>query len=444
MVKRSLSIACVLVACSQYLAGWQGQEERKQDVARARALLHLLVDEKYDAFIAECNEKVKEGLPAEKLKEIWTATIGMFGGFVEETKVAPTPAGKLLTVDLDCRFKSGNLKIVITLDQDGEVAGLRLLPSTAAVAYEPPPYVDTSQFHETDVTVAAGESSLPGTLTIPNGDGPFPAVVLVHGSGSLAGDRDETVFNTKPFKDLAWGLGTRGVAVLRYEKRTYKDPNVDLARLTVETETVDDALAAARLLLARAEIDPKRVFVAGHSQGAMASPYIASKEPRIAGLVMLAAPARPLFEVGVEQAIRLALQDGMVDEAELTHIEHARETAQAWREGTWKPDEDTPAAPASYWASHYRLAPVLTAKSLHIPIVIVQGGRDFQVLPETDYLMWKRTLAAHKNVTFKYFDRMDHLFHAGDGPSSLDQYQEKGYVDGAVVAFLAEWIQSVR
>jgi dienelactone hydrolase len=445
MVKRGVPILCALIACLQYAAACQQQEEHKQEVARARGLLHLLVDEKYDAFIAECNERVQAALPVEKLKEIWTATCGMFGGFVEETGTSATAVGKSLAVSMECEFKSGRLKAVVTLDENGKVAGFRLLPSTSPVAYEPPPYVDTSKFHETEVTVSVGDFALPGTLTIPNGDGPFPGVVLVHGSGSLAGDRDETVFsNTKPFKDLAWGLGTRGVAVLRYEKRTYKYPNMAPATITIETETVDDALAAARLLLARAEIDRQRVFVAGHSQGAMAAPYIASQEPRIAGLVMLAAPARSFFEIGVEEAIRLALQDGIVTEAELTQIEQAREIVQAWREGTWKPDEDTPAAPLSYWVSTYRLVPVLTAKSLHIPILIVQGGRDIQVLPETDYLIWKRALAAHKNATLKYFDRMDHLFHPGDGPSSLDQYKEKGYVDVALVECLAEWIQSAR
>lgn len=87
-----------------------------------------------------------------------------------------------------------------------------------AAAPSPPPYADRATFAEQEVVVGSGEWALPGTLSLPNGAGPFPAVVLVHGSGPA--DRDETVGPNKPFRDLAWGLASRGVAVLRYDKRT--------------------------------------------------------------------------------------------------------------------------------------------------------------------------------------------------------------------------------
>ena len=143
-----------------------------------------------------------------------------------------------------------------------------LASAPKAAEYRPPDYVARASFSEQQVTVGAdSEWALPATLTLPAGKGPFPAVVLVHGSGP--NDRDETQGPNKPFQDLAWGLGSQGIAVLRYDKRTlvYRGKLGALPNITVKEETVDDALAAVALLRQTPGIDPKRIFVLGHSLG---------------------------------------------------------------------------------------------------------------------------------------------------------------------------------
>src|SRR5262249_29401225 len=160
----------------------------------------------------------------------------------------------------------------------GRIAGLRFRPPAAPAApYSPPAYVTPASYTETEFTVGSGDWPLPGTLEMPVGAGPFPALVLVQGSGP--NDRDETLFGNKPFKDLALGLASRGVAVLRYDKRTkvYQAKLAGVPGLTVTEEVVEDALAAVKTLRAQPRIDPARVFVLGHSLGGMLIPRIAAR-----------------------------------------------------------------------------------------------------------------------------------------------------------------------
>src|SRR5262249_26794773 len=159
------------------------------------------------------------------------------------------------------------------------------------------PYARPDTFRETEVTVGAADWPLPGTLTLPRGDGPFAAVVLVHGSGPH--DRDETIGPNKPFRDLAWGLASQGVAVLRYEKRTSEHGArfVQLKDPGFKEELLDDAVAAAAVLRKHKEIDPRRIFILGHSLGAFWAPRLGTLDPDLAGLVVLAGNTRPLEDL---------------------------------------------------------------------------------------------------------------------------------------------------
>src|SRR5262249_52803909 len=148
------------------------------------------------------------------------------------------------------------------------------------------------------------------------GKGPFPCVVLVHGSG--AHDADETIGPNKPFRDLAWGLAARGVASLRYEKRTYTHPK-KLAEhkgpFTVKEEVVDDAVAAVRLALSHKEVNAKKVFLLGHSLGGLMAPRVGEQEPRLRGLILLAGCTRPLEDLVLEQFDYLAsLHDKLTED----------------------------------------------------------------------------------------------------------------------------------
>ena len=313
-------------------------------------------------------------------------------------------------------------------------------PPAAPDTTPPAGYVHKEAFREREVTVGSGEWSLPGILAVPVGQGPFPAVVLVHGSGP--NDRDETVEKNKPFRDLAWGLASRGVAVLRYEKRT-RQHGAQLAGVkdfTVQQETVDDALAAAELLRHTEGIDPKRVFVLGHSLGGMLIPRIGARDPQLAGLIVMAGAAKPLEDIILEQVAYLDAADGTVTDQEKSRFESLK--AEVTRVKALKPGETGTAlgAPDSYWLDLRGYDPPTAARALKQPLLILQGERHYQVTPD-NFAAWRKALAGRPDVTFKTYPKLNHLFMAGEGKSLPAEYEKPGHVEEAVVADIAGWIR---
>ena len=146
----------------------------------------------------------------------------------------------------------------------GAIAGLSFSPE-----YETPGYVTRETFTERDVTVDAGDVELNGRLAVPEGDGPFPGVLLVHGRG--VHDPDGSVGATRLLRDLAWGLASDGIATLHYEKRL-AGHDVPDAEFTLDNVVTDDAVAAASTLAGADAVAADQLFVAGHSQGRMCAP----------------------------------------------------------------------------------------------------------------------------------------------------------------------------
>lgn len=387
-------------------------------------------------------------MPAAKLKDTWQQLLAQVGAYQGQLTNRTETAQGYRIVYVATQFEKAVLDVQVVFNAQGQISGLFFKPTQATpVAYTAPAYVSPNAFIESSVTVGSGEWALPGTLTLPNGSGPFPAVVLVHGSGP--NDRDETIGPNKPFRDLAWGLASQGVAVLRYDKRTLTHAaqftQQILAKLTLQEETIDDALLAVRLLRSTAKIDPQRIYVLGHSLGAMAAPRIAQQDPALAGLILLAAPSIPLEDEILDQYTYLFQLDGVVSEAEKAQLEKLQ--AQVARVKDPKLSGDTPASDlplgiqAAYWVDLRGYQPAEVARGLAMPLLVLQGGRDYQVSPAKDFAGWKAALAQKSNTTLTLYPSLNHLMIAGQGMSTPEEYQKAGHVSEEVVADIAAWVK---
>ncbi|MBQ6721700.1 MAG: alpha/beta fold hydrolase, partial [Clostridia bacterium] len=306
-------------------------------------------------------------------------------------EISPAYEGKtagMKSFRVPCRFALAERDIVLIPDDEGAIDGLVIDLYTGPEQAES---AETKNYTELQLALPVEElnGELPGTLTIPEGEGPFPAVVLVHGSGPS--DRDESIGMLKPFRDIAEDLAGKGIAVYRFEKRTLEYGGIMAAdrSATLMDESVVDAARAVQMLAGQEKIDPERIFVLGHSLGGTAIPAIdlelKSKPVHARGYILMAPGARRLDEIIRDQYDFLA--------ALMPEAESEREAVFADLDRLENPDalkeEDVIAgAYAEYWKWLIGYDAVSLAADIDVPCLLLQGEEDYQVTME-DYQLFR-------------------------------------------------------
>ncbi|HEX3722303.1 MAG TPA: alpha/beta fold hydrolase [Nitrolancea sp.] len=389
---------------------------------------------------------LRDMVSADSLQAAWDTEIVRTGPVVEiGTPLVESDAhGTLVKIPITC--ERGGLTAIIQASESGALLGIQLAPLAATEPgqeWQPPSYAVLDAFDEQEVTVGDGPLAVGGTLSLPRIPGQHPGIVLLAGSGPQ--DRDETIGRNKILKDLAWGLASRGVAVLRFDKVTYAHGREIATRdFTLVDEYVPHALSAVELLRDHHAVDAGRIFLAGHSLGGTVAPRVAASEPIIAGIVLLAGGVAPLHWSAVRQATYLASLDPNLAATYQPMIETF--TRQAIAIDKLDASSNTPASelpfgtPASYWLDLRGYDPVATAASLGKPMLILQGGRDYQVTVADELSRWRDGLAASPDVTIRIYDADDHMFFPGSGPSTPAKYEPAQHMDREVITDIANWL----
>jgi dienelactone hydrolase len=412
---------CFLLVTAALMESQSGPDA----AAVGRRAMNLILAGRYSDLQEMFTAELRSQLTEEALRTQIDPQIRALGAAEKPGEPSLEPAGSMTVAIIPVKFASGTIDWRFTVNPDGKIAGLFFQQGeqSAGDAWQRPAYSRPNAFRERELTVGDGTWKLPGTLTFPNSSGgAVPGIVLVHGSGPM--DRDETVGANKPFRDLAEGLASRGIAVLRYEKRTkvYASRMGAMRDLTVQQETVEDAVKAAALLRQQPEVASRRVFVLGHSLGGYVAPRMAQQDPRLAGLILMAANVRPLDDLLLDQLQWMGLSGTELDKAKARILE---------------------ALPASYTNDLNGYDPAEESKNLSVPLLILQGERDYQVTMK-DFSLWKTALAGRWNASFRSFPALNHLFIAGQGKSVPAEYAQPGHVDGEVIEQIAGWIARAR
>ncbi len=303
-------------------------------------------------------------------------------------------------------------------------------------------------YSEKIVVGAGSEYPLNGLMTLPSDlSKPVPAVVMVHGSG--ASNMDEKVLKLTPFKDLAEGLARHGVASLRYDKRTFVHARrmIRNKHLTVKEETIEDALLAVQMLKRDPRIDHDRIFILGHSMGAMLAPRIDAEGADVKGLIMMAGTPYRLEEIVLRQLRQAGRGSSILKK--IIGLEY-RFYKKRFRGLYQMSDEEAKKKKFAGNLSLYYFKEMgqktaadylLTSKK---PVLILQGGKDFQVLAKRDYRKFKKLLAGRENTQYKLYPELNHVFVKGiynDILKASKEYSVEQHIGEDVIGDIAAFIR---
>jgi hypothetical protein len=305
----------------------------------------------------------------------------------------------------------------------------KIAPLAGPVSATPLP-LPPAHYTSRDVSITADDGvKLAGTLTVPNSAAtPLPGFVLVHGSG--CNDRDETIGPNKIFAQLANRLSNDGYAVLRYDKRSCGKSG---GTFPVRDRLIADARCAIAYLRSQPGVDPKRIYVLGHSEGGELAPSIAIADGRLRGIVLLAPPALPLEQILKQQLLR-----------EVSSADRAAMEKQVQAELDAIASGKKPSATNRWLRSSFGVDPAALIVRVPCAILILQGTKDIQVLPADTPRLVQAAQNAHRDVTVVMLQDDDHLFInlPADEPSTGGEYFTPSYLDPALFAAIEAWLGS--
>jgi pimeloyl-ACP methyl ester carboxylesterase len=417
-----------------------------------------------DAVLKKDFIKAYDFFSPEMKKEFSVDTFAIFWGMFEkkagkpykvfDTRIDIDPEdSNLRTIIHALRCSNGNWEIRMSFKGTQLVDGFyidKYQPRYDKRAYTVADYVDSDSIKVRDITIGKGTDwETNGILTLPLKQGRYPIVIIIHGSGPL--DEDGTYVANKPYADLAWGLASKGIGVLRFPKRTrkyysaIKDKGLEV---TPDLESTEDAIAAFDAIAQFRETDTSNIYFLGHGTGGMIIPRALEATKNVKGVILMGAPARSLPDVLLEQLEYVLSLDTLIEKSDSKKkIEAIRKQYQSVNSP--KLSKDTPAksllleTPASYWLALRGYNPVQTLKKSKVPVLILQGERDFQANMK-DFALWKKSLIGkglHPQSLAKSYSMLNYLFMEGVGKSHPSEYAIFDHIPEEVITDIAQWIK---
>lgn len=438
-----MKIKFLLIACLFGNHQISIAQENEDVQTKSMKVLELLKNSEADSLYQLMSSAMQGQVQSSMLKGIWGQLSNQVGTFLGQDTPSLEQSDGFQIVTIPLQFERAYLNMRLTWDADYKLAGFFFLPGqNPASAYKIPSYANIETITEEDWTIGQSPFQLKAKLSLPQGKGPYPLVILVHGSGPH--DMDESIGPNKPFKDLALGLASSGIAVLRYDKRTFAHGSkMDVENMSPEEEVIQDALWAIDQAKKDDRIQKNAMFIAGHSLGGMLAPAIAHKSPQLAGYILLASNARPLEETVLDQIVYLnKYHPENMNDSIAQQMKGEMSKVQAQRKN---PNEDIKELSAlgmgpAYWSFLLNYNQVNTLQKEKRPVLILHAGRDYQV-NEREWEVWKEATKKMRNAHMVKIEGLNHLLIAGKGLSLPAEYNEPGNVDERVIKEIREWIE---
>lgn len=369
----------------------------------------LLVEKNFEKALTFLDNSIKDKVTIDLLSKTSTQLDAQLGAY--QNTISVTNKGAVFSYYT--QFKNMALDFDIKFKED-KIVSFFLKPH--------------QEVNANDYKIKSGTIDLKGTLL--EAKNSTILIIFIHGSGP--NDRDETIGPNKPFKDMAEAFLKEGIASYRFDKRTKSNPETFSDESTVEDEVVVDAVAIINHFRGSEKFKNHKIIVLGHSLGAFMMPKIANSIS-IDKAIMMAGNARDLQDVIIDQYVYLNnLNPTKEGEDEIIKLKKEVSLLTSNKINTTASSDELPLGlSAKYWQSLINYKPLVEVKKVTIPLLILNGERDYQVTMK-EFNLWKKTLVNTKTQFISY-PKLNHLFIAGEGKPSPEEYTFKGEVDTKVI-----------
>lgn len=325
-------------------------------------------------------------------------------------------------------FEKSKIDIQISFNEDNKIIGFFFIPHKK---------FENSNEENNSLNIKSNSIEIKGVFLHPLQNDQKKIVVFLHGSGPQ--DRDETIGENKPFKDIAEYLFDNGIASYRFDKRTLTNPETFDDSSTAEDEVITDAVNVIDFF--SENYKNYEIILLGHSLGGYLLPRILEKKLNVSKLIFLAANARPLQELIMDQFVYLnKINHSSVPNEAVQSIKKQVEFLNSKKFNSNSNKSDLPFnLSANYWKYLINYNPLPLLKSIKIPMFFAQGGKDYQVT-EKDFNVWKNQLINNKLAIFKYYPSLNHIFIKGNDIPSPKDYEKKGSIDEELLKDLKHFI----
>lgn len=386
----------------------------------------LLVEKNFSKSYSYFDENIKTKLSEIQLKETsekLETQLGKFKSIIQTNN-------EVETYYYYSDFENMKLDIKISFNDNNKIIGFFFVPHKE--------FKKENSLGK-ELNIKSSNIELKGTLLNSENSNLKKLVIFVHGSGP--NDRDETIFENKPFKDIAENLYTKGIASYRFDKRTFSNPESFNDKSTIDDEVTNDIINIIAYFKKDSQFSNYEIIVLGHSLGAYLLPRIASKSNQISKIILLAGNSRPLDKLIMEQyeyLYKLTPTQELNDASQKVKEQIAVLNSKSFNINTSK--EKLPFnLSANYWKSVLDYNPTKEIQKVKIPILVLQGERDYQVTIK-DFQLWKTSLKNNKKASFISYPKLNHLFMTGENQSAPKEYAIKGTVDEKVITDISNFI----
>ncbi|OYU94471.1 MAG: hypothetical protein CFE21_15800 [Bacteroidetes bacterium B1(2017)] len=411
--------------------------------AKGNEIIQLFVNRKFAQIEGKVDSLYRSYYSATTFEKDWTELTGTYGAYVSSRPVNYEVNQYYNFIAFKIKLEDLPYVLNLSFNEKGYLIYVSFMP--AHKIYVAADYCDVSKFSERKVTINNGFYELPGLLSTPRNVEKAPLVIILMEAGPT--DKDGSYEENKPYKDIAWALSTKGYAVYRYEKRsnTYgiymQRDKAAYETFTPREDLLDDLYKAIDTLKTLPDIDPTKIYILGHGQGAMLAPLVAKERDDVHGIIMMGANAKRTQEMMIDQYKYLSYvtpnKKKEYDEQTVNAIRSMDKKLNPLTEH----DKMPYSVQATYWIWLNKYKHVEITKKLKKPILILHGDRDYQVNME-NYRMWQKELEKNPNVTLKDYPKLNHLFYSGEVESTYSEYYLKSNIPDYVINDLLAWLSS--